>query len=190
MADSLIKYSEEHKAQCKLAESCMIELWNAQFNMKDLRDLVDKYDAADKEKSDKIDKLEREVKLFSRIMWETAKKNSELEDLIKYIFHADYVHNADNRGMELQKRIKANFSPEQKKLLIDYLDYYKYDYIDKSMNSVKDLHALEYRNWSLWAIASLKLVIQKMIDPKQKFDAIIWEFVNQKVKQAEEDAKK
>ena len=175
----------------------MKALWESQFNIRDQQDeiarlnkMVSEYDIVDQRKTDEIAKLERELKLFHRIVKETSDENKELSDLIKYIFHSDYIKDSDTRGVELYKRVKQNLSTEQKKLLVDYLDYYKYDYIEKSMNSVKDLTALEYRNWSLWAIASLKLVIQKMIDPKQKFDSIIWEFVKKKVKDAEEDTKK
>jgi len=108
--------------------------------------MVSEYDIVDQRKTDEIAKLERELKLFHRIMKETSDENKELSDLIKYIFHADYVKDSDTRGVELYKRVKQNLSTEQKKLLVDYLDYYKYDYIEKSMNSVKDLTALEYRN--------------------------------------------
>jgi hypothetical protein len=162
----------------------MNALATTQFEINDLRAECNRLDKLVWEYDDDDKKNIGQISLWKSIAEEETKKVSELqekivslEDSVKYMYHVDYVKDVDNLWYKLFHKIKTGFSDDQKKFLIDYLDYYKYDYIEKSMNQTKDLMALQYRNGSIGAIVSLKIAIQKTVKKKQVFDAVKWEFV-------------
>jgi hypothetical protein len=180
LADSLVSYSEEHKWQCNLASSSLQALAQQQFEMNDL-----------KEEISRLHKQINEVEWWNQqaraVIEEKSKENEDIKDMIKYTYHTEYIKDVDKYGFDLYERIKRSFTHEQKKLIVDYLDYYKHDYIAKSMNQIKDLTALQYRNGSLGAIASLKKVMQNTIMKKETFDPIEGKMKWRKVKDEDEE---